>query len=249
MAGIDDAVNAAKAAGFSGSALETIVAIAGAESGFNASDVCNDCFPGVHELSVGMWQINILAHPEYTQAQMMDVNANARAAFAISSAGLNFTPWSVYPSKSNQFIAQAKSAIANNPGSGALQSGINLVDCVNKCQTDFPETNDATDAFNAVKRQGCIAFCQTSGLFQGTAAPGTTGTACKDCAINNLAPCFKCLADAATRGLVAIATNIFWFVILLVGVYLLFRPEINAQMSKVKDNLNKLAVAAAESGT
>ena len=38
--------------------------------------------PG-REYSVGLWQINLLAHREYTQSQMEDPVQNARAALAI----------------------------------------------------------------------------------------------------------------------------------------------------------------------
>src|SRR5690242_19203494 len=38
--------------------------------------------PG-HEYSVGIWQVNLFAHPEYTAARMQDPLENARAALAI----------------------------------------------------------------------------------------------------------------------------------------------------------------------
>jgi hypothetical protein len=45
------------------------------------------------EYSVGLWQINLLAHPQYTHEQMADPYQNAAAAFAISKHGTDWEPW------------------------------------------------------------------------------------------------------------------------------------------------------------
>jgi hypothetical protein len=84
-------------AGFSGDDLNTAVAIAMAESSGNPSAVGDlNITPGG---SIGLWQVNLKAHPEYTAAQLTDPQTNANAAFAIySAAGSAFTPWSTYNS-------------------------------------------------------------------------------------------------------------------------------------------------------
>ena len=46
------------------------------------------------ELSVGLWQINLLAHPQFTQEDMTDPKKNARAAFEISKHGTDWSAWS-----------------------------------------------------------------------------------------------------------------------------------------------------------
>jgi hypothetical protein len=50
------------------------------------------------EYSVGLWQINLHAHPQYTREQMIDPIKNAAAAFQISHGGTNWRSWEVYTS-------------------------------------------------------------------------------------------------------------------------------------------------------
>jgi len=84
-------------AGFTGADLDTATAIALAESGGNPSVVGDlNITPGG---SIGLWQINLKAHPQYTAAQLIDPQTNANAAFSVYSAANNsFTPWSTYNS-------------------------------------------------------------------------------------------------------------------------------------------------------
>jgi len=87
----------------------TAAAIALAESGGNPDAILNTAYPGrpnyrppssgaSPEFSVGLWQVNLLAHPNYTEAQMLTPARAAAAAVAISSSGSNFQPWSTYTS-------------------------------------------------------------------------------------------------------------------------------------------------------
>ena len=87
----------------------TAAAIALAESGGNPDAILNTAYPdrpnyhppapgNLPEYSVGLWQINLVAHPSYTEAQMLTPTGNVKAALAISSGGINFTPWSTYNS-------------------------------------------------------------------------------------------------------------------------------------------------------
>ena|ERR1700691_4065073 len=82
-------------AGFSGTALQNAVAIALAESGGNPSIIGDtNVTPGG---SVGLWQINLAAHPEYSAADLLDPQANADAAFAVyQQSGGQFTPWTTF---------------------------------------------------------------------------------------------------------------------------------------------------------
>lgn len=91
-------------AGFTGEALVTIVAIARAESGFDAS-VLGDI--GLQDdtwgPSVGLLQIRSLKKERGTggtrdELANLSPAANARAAWEISSHGRVFTPWSVFGS-------------------------------------------------------------------------------------------------------------------------------------------------------
>lgn len=45
------------------------------------------------EYSIGLFQINLLAHPEYTREQMSDPHENAAAAFKISKGGTEWRWW------------------------------------------------------------------------------------------------------------------------------------------------------------
>lgn len=87
----------AAAAGFPNPDL--MAAVAMAESGGDPRVVRDtrgqSLPPGQYpEYSVGLWQINLLASPQYTAAQMMDPATNARAAYALSNGGTNLVgPW------------------------------------------------------------------------------------------------------------------------------------------------------------
>lgn len=96
-------------AGGPGIVSSVAAAIAEAESGGDSTKINNTAYqdlagyhhavPGAQpEYSVGLWQINLLAHPSYTKAEMLDPLQNAKAAVAISDGGANFDPWSTYTS-------------------------------------------------------------------------------------------------------------------------------------------------------
>jgi hypothetical protein len=89
---------------------DTAAAIAQAESGGHANDINNTAYPekphyskpksgNRPEYSVGLWQINMLAHTQYTEAELLTATGNAKAAVEVSNRGLNFTPWSTYNDK------------------------------------------------------------------------------------------------------------------------------------------------------
>lgn len=91
----DQIAGYAQNAGFSGSDLTMAVAVALAESSGN---------PGARgDLSitaggsVGLWQINLRWHPEFTGQDLTDPQTNANAAYSIyRAAGNSFSPWSTY---------------------------------------------------------------------------------------------------------------------------------------------------------
>jgi hypothetical protein len=54
-----------------------------------------DLPPGTtNEHSIGLWQINLLAHPKFSPGDMLEPRRNAEAAFEISQRGTNWGPWS-----------------------------------------------------------------------------------------------------------------------------------------------------------
>lgn len=82
----------ARGVGFPDPVLDIAVAIALAESGGVPGAL------GDGGVSIGLWQINTRAHPQYTIEQMKDPIQNAQAAFKISHGGTNWKPWSVFKS-------------------------------------------------------------------------------------------------------------------------------------------------------
>lgn len=98
-------------AGFSGDDLATAVAIALAESSGNPTANGDTALtPGG---SVGLWQINIAAHPEFEGWNLTDPQTNADAAYAVyQAAGYNFRPWSTYKSGAfAQYLSDAQGAV------------------------------------------------------------------------------------------------------------------------------------------
>ena len=94
-------------AGFQGEDLITAVAIALAESSGDPNIVgdLNITKGG----SIGLWQINIRWHPEFTADQLKDPQQNANAAYSIyEAAGESFTPWSTY--KTGAYLAKMPDA-------------------------------------------------------------------------------------------------------------------------------------------
>lgn len=84
----------AQQVGLSGRAMQIASAVAMGESGGDTNAL--NPGHGGSEYSVGLWQINLLAHPQYTEAQMKDPLQNAKAMYAISSGGTNWNPWGAY---------------------------------------------------------------------------------------------------------------------------------------------------------
>jgi hypothetical protein len=95
--------------------LVTAVAVGLAESGCNPSARgTNPPTSGCPNGSVdrGLWQINNCYHPEISDACAYDAQCNANAAYTISSAGTNWTPWSTYTSGAYRtYLSQAQTAV------------------------------------------------------------------------------------------------------------------------------------------
>jgi hypothetical protein len=88
-----------QSAGFRGGYLVIAVAVALAESRCVPSAVGTNgptagCANGSRDR--GLWQINDCYHPNVSDACAFDAQCNANAAFAISSGGTNWQPWSTY---------------------------------------------------------------------------------------------------------------------------------------------------------
>ena len=91
----------ARAVGLPEAAVPTAVAVALAESSGRTDAVLSTS----REHSVGLWQINTKAHPQYSASALRDPAYNARAMAAISAGGTNWKPWATYTNgKYRQFL-------------------------------------------------------------------------------------------------------------------------------------------------
>lgn len=122
----------AKSAGFKGDALVKAVAIALGESSGNPRAYNGRGL----DRSYGLWQINMIGALGPARRRQFGLSSNsdlfnpatnAKAAYAISSHGKNFTPWSVYTSgKWRDYESRARKA-AGNPDSSGGSTGVQQV--------------------------------------------------------------------------------------------------------------------------
>ncbi|HEU5046073.1 MAG TPA: NlpC/P60 family protein [Nocardioidaceae bacterium] len=99
-------------AGFTGSGLETAVAVSFAEDGSHDPRATNTNSDG--SVDRGLWQINNKAHPNYSDSYVFDPGDNAQAAYAISDGGKNWKPWTTFNNGAYlKYIPAAKNAIAS----------------------------------------------------------------------------------------------------------------------------------------
>lgn len=112
----------AHSAGFRGEALVTIIAIAGAESSYDAHAVGDVDLTQRGEQSTGLWQVNFRPSRDKPGSlrdprKNLDPRHNATAAWQISGGGSNFRPWSVYTSGAyRKHVERARQAAAVGAG-------------------------------------------------------------------------------------------------------------------------------------
>lgn len=133
MTALSDAqlATAARQAGFTGDQVAVAVAVALAESGGNPA--AHNTNAGTGDNSYGLWQINMLGAlgPAWLKTlglasndALFDPVANAQAAYAISSGGTSWSPWSTYKSGAyRQYLARGQAAAS---GSGGSLAGIHI---------------------------------------------------------------------------------------------------------------------------
>jgi len=78
--------------GFVGDAINIAAAVAMAESRGDTGAVGDEAYG----YSLGLWQVNLPAHPQYEPQRLFEADYNARAALAISQGGKNWQPWTTY---------------------------------------------------------------------------------------------------------------------------------------------------------
>lgn len=107
-----------------GSAVLIAVAIAQAESGFDA-DAVNHNTNG--STDTGLWQINSVHG--YSQSWLKNPANNAKAMAKISKNGTDWSPWVTYTSGAyKQYLGSAgdKGTVVGDAGTGDLVEGTNL---------------------------------------------------------------------------------------------------------------------------
>jgi hypothetical protein len=144
-----DVVRLAKSVGYHfGGGIDIAVAVAFAESRFDTNALLvnkenvglhpGDKGYGSHDR--GLWQINDFWHPEVTDGQAFDAEANAAAAFRISRGGTNWSPWSTFNSgafKTYMPLAQTARALDD-----ALTNVSALTAAKNDLSTQLAAMND-----------------------------------------------------------------------------------------------------------
>jgi len=117
----------AYSAGFRGTALQTAVAIAHAESGFNSTAYNPESAAGtpIGSGSRGLWQVYGKAHPEYNNDGTYDPATNANAAYRISGNGSSFGPWSTFTNGQYLQFMNTVSGGAASVGSTVQQAAAN----------------------------------------------------------------------------------------------------------------------------
>jgi hypothetical protein len=123
---------------FPAAAQVTAYAIARAESGGRPDAV------GDAGNSIGLWQIDLVFHRQYTRAFLLNADNNATAALAISGGGRNWNPWCTWEASAcggagnaryRAFLAEATTALAivtpppptPAPGAGSTPGGVVLL--------------------------------------------------------------------------------------------------------------------------
>lgn len=101
--GFSELLYLASQAGF-GQDSSTAAAIALAESGGKRTIIGDRDLAPTNGPAIGLWQINLAKHPEYTEDQLFDPQVNAAEAYKIySDVGNDFTAWTTYSYRDGVF--------------------------------------------------------------------------------------------------------------------------------------------------
>lgn len=120
----DTVADVAWRAGFRGEGLITALAVQTAENGKHDTATVNTTGNRPPSRDRGLWQINDHFHPEVSDDQAFDAQANANAAYRISGGGTNWHPWSTYNNGAyKQHMPAARVAAANAQARAGGTSG------------------------------------------------------------------------------------------------------------------------------
>jgi hypothetical protein len=103
----------AAAAGWTGPDLDVAVAIALAESSGNPAAVGDQNLAPTNGPSIGLWQINIGAHPDAAGQNLTDPQTNANYAYGLyANNNSSFGQWSTYTNGAySSYLVQAQAGV------------------------------------------------------------------------------------------------------------------------------------------
>lgn len=136
---IDQVADVAYGVLFRGESLATAIAIAKAESEFEAHSYLNNVPLGGKGLDRGLWQINSHYHSEVSDAVAYDPAGAARETYRISKGGTDWSPWTTFDTGAyrNHLAAAREAATAREQrgGSGSISGGGNTPTTVPAART------------------------------------------------------------------------------------------------------------------
>ena len=110
-------------AGFTGTARDTAVAIAMAESGGNPS--AQNCSNANNTCDRGLLQINNYWHPEVSDQCAYNPLCAFQSAYTISNGGTDFTPWTTYNNGAYQkFLSTGAPTYPTSSSTSSIQDAI-----------------------------------------------------------------------------------------------------------------------------
>lgn len=145
----------AATAGFKGEALVTIVAIAYAESTWDAHAVGDVDLKEKGEQSTGLWQVHYRpsrdgGNRERDPQANLDPTHNARSAYSISRGGTSFKPWTMYTNgQYAKHVAKARAAVGGRvdssaPAGAGSGDGVSIEEFI----AAHPEAKDVTAEYD-----------------------------------------------------------------------------------------------------
>lgn len=137
------------AAGFRGESLVTAVAVAQAESSFDATVTNYSAAGGIWGPAVGLFQVRVLVNPKAATNSldrqrdfdsMLDPINNTAFAYTLSKGGRDFTPWSAFTSGAYKKYLDAarKESLTAQPN---LTGGAAAIASVNPVTNDWIDTD------------------------------------------------------------------------------------------------------------
>lgn len=187
---VDNVREVARLAGFTGKNLDIAVAVARAESGFDADAV------GDGGNSIGLWQIHLPSWPRFKGQHLKNPLVNAQAARIVASTGRKWGHWTTY--RNGTYRQYMSNTGTSGPG-GLPPSGNPISDSVGAIAT----------AADQLRRIGDVTANLTNPILWLRVASGLLGVVLTVLGLGVLLMSTdtgkqlgKTMTSAATRGLV-----------------------------------------------